>query len=231
MIKKSSLLLILCFFPLAAAQVYGDANAEISSRYAFRRFVPAAGKPVFVLNASAYLAGLPVSIAPWYVNSLGDFSAYREIGTQLNYYHELRERMYLSGGIAAIFYPGRSDMPNATLALNLNFSDLKPRIPYFIETHFDPFIRSWYWKFSAAYTWDTFLPVQFMLGAGLDVFRHSYFGVSVPPGLSDISLQAGTCLALKNWYITPKLTYIIPWNVPAGPAMLLAAKVNVGYTF
>ncbi|MDD3716079.1 MAG: hypothetical protein PHX07_02345 [Candidatus Marinimicrobia bacterium] len=231
MIKKSSLLLILCFFHLAAAQIYLDVNAEIASRYAFRRFVPAGAVPVFALNASAYLTKYNISIAPWYVNSLGNFSAYRETGILLNYYHELRERMYLSGGISATFYPGRSDMPDATLALNLNFSDLKSRIPYFIESHFDPFIRSWYWKFSAAYTWDTFLPFQFMLGAGLDLFPHTCFGVSMPAGLSDISLQAGTYLALKNWYITPKMTYIIPWNVPAGPKMLLAAKVNIGYTF
>ncbi|MDD3095815.1 MAG: hypothetical protein PHD63_06190, partial [Candidatus Marinimicrobia bacterium] len=119
----------------------------------------------------------------------------------------------------------------ATMVLSLNFSDLKHPIPYFIETHFDPFIRSWYWKFSTAYTWDIFLPVQFLLAAGLDVFRQTYFGVSVPAGLSDISLQVGTYLSLKNWYIIPKLTYIIPWNVPGGPAMLLAAKVNIGYTF
>ncbi len=228
---KKKLILLLCLFHFVSAQVYLDLNAEIASRYAFRCFVPAGKQPVFTLNASAYLAKYNISITSWYVSSLTASPLYQELGSMLNYHYEIREQMYLSGGLTALFYPGRSDMPQVSPGLNLSFSDYKVLIPYSVETQYDPFIGSWYWKFSAAYTWDTFLPFHFSLAAGLDLLPHSYFGIPVSAGLSDLSLQVGTYLSVNNWFFSPKLSYIIPLKPASRPSSLPLAKLNVGYIF
>lgn len=229
--KKYLFLLFVVFFSSLAGQIYTNLNIEISSRYNYHRLLPAGKNPVCIVNANTYLSQSGIGLSSWYVQSLGNFGAYLELGISAYYYHELRENMYLSGGISANIFPYENSAPLTGLSVDLNFSDMRRQIPYAIETHWDPLIGSWYTKVSAAYTWDSFLPFQFQLSTAFDLLPYMQFGISVPAGISDISLQTGTYLSLKNWHIQPKLTYIIPLNVPSGPQMLLSAALNVGYTF
>jgi hypothetical protein len=228
--KYAALLILLSLFPLSA-QVYLDLNTEISSRYLDQQLLPAGKNPVMEFSGSAYFARSNIGISSRFVQSLGDLSAYRELGLSVHYSHAIQERLYLSGGLDGRLFPYPDRDPYASLRLSLTMSDMRYRIPYMIETHLDPLIGSWYTKVSAAYTLDAFLPFQFQVSAAFDALSYSRLDMDVTAGLSDLALQVGTYLSLKNWYIQPKLSYIIILNVPAEPRMLLSAKLNAGYTF
>lgn len=231
MIKKTLLLLLILATAPLSGQIYTSVSAEISSRYLHHRLLPAGKNPVLALNGNAYLSNSNLNISSWFVQSLGNFSDFREFGFSVYYYHEFNTNLYLSAGLNGYLFPYAKTERIASMSFALHFSDMRSRIPYIIETHIDPFIGSWYTKFSVAYTLDTFLPFQFQLSTAFDLLPYTRFGIRVPAGISDLSLQVGTYLSLKNWHFQPKLSYIIPWNVPSGPKMLLSAGLNIGYTF
>lgn len=212
-------------------QVYTNVSTEISSRYLHHRLLPAGQNPVLAVDGNAYFSDCDLNISSWFVQSLGNFSAFREFGLSAYYYHEFDNNLYLSAGMNGYLFPYASSERIASMSFALHLSDMRTRIPYIIETHIDPFIGSWYAKFSMAYTLDVFLPFQFQLSAAFDLLPYTRFDISVPAGISDLSIQTGTYLSLKNWHFQPKLTYIIPWNVPSGPKMILSAGLNIGYTF
>ena len=225
-----TVLLFTMYSSVLHASVYANISLDLSSRYVFRGMMPAGPRPAATVNAALYFSSYDIHVSQWYVNSIGDLSAFHESGTMLSYYHYFNDRFVASGGLTAYIYPGRSD-DNFGLEFTLSFSDLKCRIPYYIETHYDPVLGSLYGKISGGYNADWFLPFHFAMGTGVNLLTYTRFGKTVPAGFSDISIDAATFLSLNNWQLTPKLSYIIPLKTAIHDKTVLQAGVSIAYAF
>jgi len=220
---------IACIAPMRG-DIYANIGSEVLSRYVFRGQIPAGPRSAATINASLYFSSCDIQLSQWYVNSFGDLSAFHESGTMLTYHYFFGDNRVLSGGLCAYLFPGQADRAFG-LEFSLTFSDMQGLFPYYIETHFDPLFGSLYAKISGSYTLDVFLPVHFSLSTGMNLLSHTRFAKDIPAGFSDLSLGAASYLALKNWHMIPKLSYIIPLNKLIHDKMILQAGVNIGYAF
>jgi hypothetical protein len=225
-----SLLFLLLCTP-AFSGVYFNAATELHSRYIFRGTSPAGARPALSLSASAYFTAPRIGITQLYLNSLPDLSAYREAVTTVNYYHYFNDNISASAGVNAYFYPGVADTPPLTAEFDLRFSYSGDPFPASAESYFDIVRKSWYWKFSAAHTFDLFLPLQIGANAGVNALSYSRFGQRIPRGFSDISASLSTYISLKNWQFTPKLSYIVSLNKTMPRSMWVRACLYVAYSF
>ncbi|MEA2077594.1 MAG: hypothetical protein U9O95_06205 [Candidatus Marinimicrobia bacterium] len=233
MIKKRLLILILALFALtsyATAEVFFSTSADVYTRYIFRGFTPAGNQPSLGLNFSAFFADANLNVSQWYINSLNDISAYHELGTMVSYYHYFSDRLIGSSGLTMYLFPNLPQSPLAGLEMNITLADIDFIIPYFVETYFDFVLKSWYFKLTAGYTIDLFLPINLTLSGGLNLLNYTRYGNSVSVGISDIAVHLSTFMSLKNWQITPKFSYIIP-NKNIHPKPMLQASVNLAYSF
>ena len=228
-LRISLLFLLLC--TPAFSGVYFSAATELHSRYIFRGTSPAGVRPAMSLNVSAYFPASRIGITQWYLNSLPDLSAYREAVTMVNYYHDLRDNISASAGVSAYYYPGVADTPPVTAEFDLRFSYSGTPFPASVESYFDIVHKSWYWKFSAAHTFDLFLPLQIGVNAGVNALSYSRFGQTIPRGFSDVSASLSTYISLKNWQFTPKLSYIVSLNKTLPRPMLVRACLYAAYSF
>jgi hypothetical protein len=233
MIKKRLiiLLLVLSAMPLVSkAEVFFSASSDVYTRYIFRGFTPAGNQPALGLNVSAFFSDINLNLSQWYVNSLSDISAYHELGTMASYYHYFNDRLIGSGGLTIYLYPNVPLSPLAGVEASLTLADVGFVIPYFIETYFDFVLKSWYARFTAGYTIDTFLPFNFTVSAGANLLSYQHYGINVPAGFSDLSLQLSTFISLKKWQISPKFSCIFPHR-SIYPKTMLQASVNLAYSF
>lgn len=233
MIKKR-LIIIFCVFLLFGASLKADvffsASADVYTRYIFRGFTPAGNQPSLGLNASAFFSDLNLNVSQWYVNSLSDISAYHELGTMASYYHYFNDRLIGSAGLTLYLYPNIPESPLAGFEASLTLADVGFVVPYFIETYFDFVLRSWYTKFTAGYTIDTFLPINLSLSGGVNLLSYTRQGNHVPAGFSDLGFHISTYISLKKWQISPKFSCIFP-NKSIYPKTMLQASVNLVYAF
>ena len=231
--KKRIILLIIALSTLitfASAEVFFSASTDVYTRYIFRGFTPAGHQPALSLNYSAFFSEVNLNLSQWYVNSLSDISAYHEFGTMLSYYHYFTDRIISSGGLTVYLFPSLPESPLAGAELNLSLADVEFIIPYFIETYFDFVLKSWYAKFTCAYTFDAFLPINLSLSAAANILPYSRYGLSVPAGFSDLTVHLSTYMTLKRWQITPNFSYIVP-NKSIHLKTMIQASVNLAYTF
>ncbi|MCK4812468.1 MAG: hypothetical protein KAT14_00870 [Candidatus Marinimicrobia bacterium] len=234
MIKKcisSCIILLVLTCSIASADIYVNINSDISSRYVFRGFTPGGKHPAAALNFSAYFTSSNINVSQWFINTLGDISAYHESGTMINYYHYFNDRIIVSGGLTAYLYPGVPNTNLLGLEFGLTLSDIGFIIPYFVESYIDIIAGSWYVKLTGGYTFNTFLPINFTVSNGINLLPYTRYGEIIPGGFSDISAQLSTYVILKNWQFTPKLSYIIPLNTLINDTMMLQVCFNVGYSF
>ncbi|MDZ7795934.1 MAG: hypothetical protein U5N56_02335 [Candidatus Marinimicrobia bacterium] len=231
--KICSLYIILLFMSAlnAGTEVYFSADSEIYSRYIFRGSSPAGPGASASLGVFAYFPDHNIGVAQSYLNSLADISVYHESLTMLSYYHYFNERLTGSAGLRTYLFPGAGDTPPLTLELHLRFSDTGAIIPYSVETYFDIVVKSWHWRFSAAHTFDTVLPVQIKIGSGINALSHRQFGEDIPAGFSDIYAALSTYISLNNWQFTPKISYIVSLNKTMRNPMLFQASFNTAYSF
>ena len=233
MIKKRLLVLILALSALtshASAEVFFNTSADVYTRYIFRGFTPAGNQPSLGLNFSAFFADINLNVSQWYVNSLSDISAYHELGTMVSYYHYFNDRLIGSGGLTMYLFPNLPQSPLAGVEMSMTLADMGFVIPYFVETYFDLVLKSWYFKFTAGYTIDIFLPFNLTLSGGFNLLNYTRYGNPVPAGISDIAIHLSTFMTLKNWQISPKFSYILS-NENIYPKPMLQASVNLAYSF
>ena len=127
-------------------------------------------------------------------------------------------------------YPNLPQSPLAGTELSLTLADVGFVIPYFIETYFDFVLLSWYTRFSAGYTLDTFLPFNFSVSGGINLLNYTRYGIAVPAGFSDLGLHLSTYISLKQWQISPKFSCIFT-HKSIYPKTMLQGSVNLSYSF
>ncbi|MFO7841528.1 MAG: hypothetical protein R6V48_05165 [Fidelibacterota bacterium] len=231
--KIRFLYIILLFIPgiNAGTEIYFSADSEIYSRYIFRGLSPAGPQASASLSAFAYFPDHNIGVVQSYLNSLADISAYHESLSMLSYYHYFNERLTGSAGVLAYLFPCAENTPPLTMELHLRFSDTGAAIPYSVETYFDIVVKSWHWRFSAAHTFDTVLPIQIRVSSGINAFSYQQFEKNIPSGFSDVSATLSTYISLNNWQFTPKISYIVSLNKTMRNPMLLQARFNTAYSF
>ncbi len=230
-IKRFLLLLLILSFvsSYASEKVFFNLNTDISSSYVFRGLKPADRSASASIHFSAFFSETNLNFSQWYVNSLKHPSLYHESGTMLTYHHYFSDEHIGSTGMTLYLLPGVDQTPLANTELSFSFANIGFIIPYFIESYYDFVLNSLYLKLSAGYTFDTILPLNLSLSAGLNCLEYSRFGQTVPVGISDMILSLYTYISLKNWQISPNLSLF--FLNTSNTSILAQAKINLGYSF
>ena len=224
-----TLLTVPFLFTYASEEVFFTLGSDVATSYVLRGLAPAEKQATIGLNFSAFFSNINLNVSQWFVTSISQSPNYHESGTMLSYYHYFNERLIGSIGSTLYLMPNVAQTPLANVEMNLTFADIGFVIPYFIENSFDFILKSWYIKLSAGYTFDTFLPLNFMLSSGFNCLDYTRFGQNIKAGFSDVSLSLNTYISLKNWQITPKISLFFLNSLNS--TILPQANVNLSYSF